>query len=73
MELKRKTGKVIENDNEGDTDETETGFELGGVKVVFQDGKICVIRDGKIVGGCGIKEFSRKPNALFRKLMLDIY
>ena len=37
-------------------------------KVLFDDGKIQIFRDGKNVGSCSIAEFSRHPNAAFRQL-----
>lgn len=62
MELKRKTGIALE-DNE-DT----PGFELGNLKVLFEDGVITLYRRGKAVDQCTVQEFSRHPNATFRRL-----
>ena len=68
MELKRRTGKALE----GDSADNEQGFEIGNIKVVFEDGKIVVIREGKAVAECGINEFSRHPNSSFRRIEKDI-
>ena len=61
-ELKRRTGRALEGDAE------ESGFELGGIKVLFEDRRIRVFRDGREVGGCGVEEFARWPGATFRRL-----
>lgn len=62
MELKRRTGMALEDN------EATAGFELGGIKTLFDDGKIQIFRDGKAVCSCTIAEFSRHPNATFRML-----
>ena len=64
MELKRRTGKALDRDST----ENEQGFEIGHTKVLFADGKIVIIREGKTVTECTINEFSRHPNRSFRKL-----
>ena len=61
-ELKRRTGKVLEENK------TKTGFELGSLKVLFEDGDITLFRDGKLLDCCTLKDFSRHPNAMFRRL-----
>lgn len=61
-ELKRRTGIALENN------ESSAGFELGDIKVLFADGQILVYRDGKTVGSCSVSDFSRRPNAMFRRL-----
>lgn len=61
-ELKRRTGKVLEEN------ETKTGFELGSLKVLFEDGDITLFRNGKLLDCCTLKDFSRHPNAMFRRL-----
>lgn len=62
MELKRRTGAVL------DDNEATPGFELGDIKVLFEDGQIQVFRGGKLVGSCSVDEFTRYPNATFRRL-----
>ncbi|HJJ55223.1 MAG TPA: restriction endonuclease-like protein, partial [Methanocorpusculum sp.] len=52
-ELKRRTGTALEDN------ESAAGFELGDIKVLFDDGQIQVYRDGKAAGNCSITEFSR--------------
>lgn len=61
-ELKRFTGSALEDN------EATGGFELGNIKVQFDEGQIQVYRDGKIAGNCSIAEFSRYPNATFRRI-----
>ena len=61
-ELKRRTGDALGNNEAAD------GFELGDIKVLFDDGEIQVYRDGKVAGKCSVLEFSRQPNATFRRL-----
>lgn len=63
MELKRRTGIALENN----TDDT-SGFEIGDTKVLFDDGQIQVFKFGKEAGKCTVGEFSRHPNAMFRRL-----
>lgn len=61
-ELKRCTGKALEDND------SVAGFELDDVKVLFDNGRIEVYRDGNVVGDCSIADFSRRPNATFRSL-----
>ena len=61
-ELKRRTGTALEDN------ESTAGFELGDIKVLFDNGQIQVYQSGKLTGTCSIKEFSRLPNATFRRL-----
>ena len=73
MELKRRTGKVVENNDRGEADEVEHEFELGDVKVIFQDGRIIIMRKDKLVSKCRINDFSMRPNTVFRDMMLHFY
>ena len=66
-ELKRRTGLALEND------QSAGGFELGDIKVLFADGEIQVYRNGKAVGKCSVKEFSRQPNTTFRRLQRYVW
>lgn len=61
-ELKRRTGSALEDN------ESTAGFELGEIKVLFDEGQIQVYKDGKAAGNCSVTEFSRQPNATFRRL-----
>jgi hypothetical protein len=65
MELKRRTGKALDSD----VPESEQGFELGEVKVIFENGKIFVIQRNKIISECEVKEFSRHPTTSFRNMI----
>lgn len=62
-ELKRRTDKAI---IEG-TDEA-TAFEFGETKVLFSDTSIYMYKNAKPVEMCTVQEFSRHPNAMFRRL-----
>ena len=64
MELKRRIGKALD----GDTTDDEQGFEIGTIKVLFEDGKILVLREGNVIAKCSINEFSRHPNTSFRRI-----
>lgn len=61
-ELKRRTNEAIMSE-----DDAVAGFEMNGYKVLFQSGQIHLIYEGQIVDQCSIQEFSRKPNATFRR------
>ena len=62
-ELKRRTDEaVIEQ-----SDET-TAFAFGDAKVLFDRSRICVFVGDKEVDQCSVQEFSKHPNATFRRL-----
>ena len=62
-ELKRRTDEaVIELSDES------TAFEFGAAKVLFNRSNIHVYVDDKQVDKCTVQEFSRHPNATFRRL-----
>ena len=62
-ELKRRTDEaVIEQSNEA------TAFEFGSAKVLFDRSNICVFVGDKQVDMCTVQEFSKHPNATFRRL-----
>ena len=61
--LKRRTDEaVIEQSDEA------TAFEFGSAKVMFDRLNICVFVGDKQVDMCTIQEFSKHPNATFRRL-----
>ena len=62
-ELKRRTDEAI---IEG-TDEV-TAFEFGESKILFSNTNIYAYSGDKPVEMCTVKEFSRHPNAMFRRL-----
>lgn len=62
-ELKRRTDAAVINE-----EDSSGGFSVGTSKVAFEDGQIMLIKDGKIVGRVEVSEFSRTPNAVFRRL-----
>ena len=62
-ELKRRTNEAI---IEGD--EESTAFEFGEARVLFDKSNIYLYQDGKPVEMCTVQEFSKHPNATFRRL-----
>ena len=48
-------------------------FEIEYKKVVFEDGWISVLSCGHISAECSISDFSRHPNATFRRLMIKLH
>ena len=65
-ELKRRTGMALEHS------QAAAGFELGGIRALFDDGKIQLFREGKVICSCPIAEFSRHPGATFRMLQAHL-
>ncbi len=63
-ELKRRTDAAVIND-----EDPSVGFQLGDLKVAFEEGEIILIKEGSIIEKCSVSEFSRTPNATFRRLM----
>ena len=62
-ELKRRTDEaVIKQSDES------TAFEFGAVKVLFNRSNIRVYVGNKQVTECAVREFSKYPNATFRRL-----
>ena len=62
-ELKRRTDDaIIKRTNE------TTAFEFGESKVLFGNTSIYVYSDDKPIEICSLQEFSRHPNAMFRRL-----
>lgn len=61
-ELKRRTGIALEDTG------AKPGFEMGELKVLFENGKIWLYCNGKAVNQCTVQEFSRHPNATFRRM-----
>ncbi len=62
-ELKRALNSTEIND-----DGSDIGFVFGDATIIFEDGKIHVYRNKKIVAEYDIQEFSRFPNAVFRNV-----
>lgn len=61
-ELKRRTNAAI------DDDAAKPGFEIGDTRILFEDGKIRMYRDGRAIAERTVQEFSNHPNATFRRL-----
>lgn len=61
-ELKRRTGSALEDN------ESSQGFDLGKTRVIFDEGQITVYVNGQSAGNCSVSEFSKSPNATFRRL-----
>lgn len=63
-ELKRRTRDAVIID-----DETASGFEYNGTKILFDDGQIKLIRSDELIEARSISEFAKRPSAVFRRLM----
>ena len=63
-ELKRRTSETVINE-----DDTASGFEYSGIRILFDEGQIKLIKDGTIIEQRSISEFSKRPNATFRRLL----
>ena len=66
-ELKRALHHTEIND-----ESTETGFLFNDTMVVFENGKINVYTDKKIIASYSVDDFSRRPGAVFRKLQSQV-
>lgn len=66
-ELKRSVNDTSIND-----DDKETGFKFNNALVVFEGGKILVYKNREILAVYDVKDFTRSPNAVFRRLRKDI-
>ncbi len=65
IELKRIVNATsVINDN----DEVPMGFAFGNHKILFQDGEIKLIQDGRMITQCKVSQFIRRPYEYFRKL-----
>lgn len=64
MELKRRTGKALDRD----TADNEQGFEIGHIKVVFENKKIVIIIDGKRLLNVGLTSFPGIPMLISENL-----
>ncbi len=60
------------NDTEINDETNNLGFVLDDYAIHFEDGNICVSKEGKIIAEYSIKEFSRRPNATFRRLEKEL-
>lgn len=68
-ELRRRTKDVVVEGWKSNV----SGFDLDGKKVLFEDGIIHLIENGQEIDHCLVKDFSQKPNAMFRRLMRHVY
>jgi len=66
-ELKRAVNDISIND-----DDKEVGFKFNNVFVVFENGKILVYKNQGILAVYDVKDFTRSPNAVFRRIRKDI-
>ena len=67
-ELKRALNSTEIND-----DGTDIGFIFGDATIAFEDGKIHVYRDKRVISEHDISDFSRAPNAVFRDLLRNLF
>lgn len=66
IELKRIVNATsVINDN----DEVPMGFAFGNHKILFQDGEIKLIQDGRMITQCKVSQFIRRPYVEFRDMM----
>ena len=49
--------------------DTAVGFALGDIRVLFANGEIQLLQDGKTVSSCAIRDFSQRPRATLRMLL----
>ena len=54
------------NNTEINDDGSDIGFVFGDATIVFEEGKIHVYRNRKVIDEHAIQEFNRTPNAVFR-------
>ena len=54
------------NSTEINDDGSDIGFVFGDATIVFEEGKIHVYRNRKVIDEHAIQEFNRTPNAVFR-------
>ncbi len=66
-ELKRSLDSTTINE-----EDAEHGFLFGKNLIIFEFGKIHVYRDNRLFREYDIKEFSRKPNTVFRRIQTEI-
>ena len=62
-ELKRRTDEAIISENE-----ESTAFEFGKTKVLIDKDNIHVFNGNILVDSCTVREFVRRPNAIFRRI-----
>lgn len=63
-ELKRRAESLRISDDGG-----SPGFELDGLRVLFADGCIRLIREDSVIGECSADDFTAHPTAVLRKLL----
>ena len=66
-ELKRALNSTEIND-----DGTDIGFIFGDATIVFEDGRIHVYRDKRVIAEHEILDVSRSPNAVFRSIKEEL-
>ena len=53
-------------------DDRPIGFAFGNHKVLFQDGEIKMIQNGRMITQCKVNDFIHRPNAMFRDMMMTM-
>ena len=56
------------NDTEINTNEQGVGFSFNDARIIFEEGKIRVYRNKTVTGEFDVSDFSRSPNAVFRRI-----
>jgi len=67
-ELKRAVNSLTIND-----DDNEMGFVHKNSLIIFYNGSIDIYRNKKLIAKYGVDEFSRAPNAVFRRIKKELY
>ena len=66
-ELKRVLNSTEINDNG-----TDIGFVFGNATIVFENGRIHVYREKRIISEYAIQDFYHSPNAVFRRIKMEV-
>ena len=67
LELRRATNNAVIND-----ESANLGFKFNNSLITFEDGKIRIYRNRKAVAEYEINDFTRTPNAVFRRIHKEI-
>ena len=60
------------NDTEINASDLGVGFTFRDARIVFEDGKIHIYRDNTVSGEYDISDFSKSPNAVFRRIQRNL-
>lgn len=60
------------NDTEINANDLGVGFEFKDARIIFEDGKIHIYRNNTVSGEFEISDFSKSPNAVFRRIQRNL-